>query len=415
MKFSHFFLAWTCLAMPLCGHAQTPASAATPTTKWNPWQTEQSGTKADLRGIHAVGDGVAWASGAKGTVLRTEDSGFVWQQCKMPDDAEALDFRSVWAWDANTAIAMSSGPGAESRLYKTTDGCVHWRLLHTNPVPTGFWDGLIFADKNNGYLLGDPVKDHFVLLRTWDGGERWASLRTRDLGTGGANLGAFAASNSALALAMEAPTEPAPAAGKPSPAAKTSSRAAPAAPLPAPPPPVPPVPVPWFGTSGVSGGAGPYVYRGEVECPAAVAQKSPEACLDRTWKFIRDTAPLTGGNTTAGIFSLAVRQDANGTHAVAVGGDYAKANTASGTAAYFDAASGKWMASTSPPHGYRSAVAWDAGDSAWICVGPNGSDVSYDEGQTWQNLGDQGWNAISFPWVVGPEGRIGKLQALKGK
>ena len=34
------------------------------------------------------GNGVAWASGAHGTVLRTEDSGYVWQRCPMPQDAE---------------------------------------------------------------------------------------------------------------------------------------------------------------------------------------------------------------------------------------------------------------------------------------------------------------------------------------
>ena len=59
----------------------------------------------------------------------------------MPDGAEKLDFRSVWAWDAQTAIVMSSGPGEQSRLYKTTDGCAHWTALATNKDASGFWDG----------------------------------------------------------------------------------------------------------------------------------------------------------------------------------------------------------------------------------------------------------------------------------
>jgi len=37
------------------------------------WQLQTSNTTADLRGIHSVGGGVAWASGTRGTVLRTED------------------------------------------------------------------------------------------------------------------------------------------------------------------------------------------------------------------------------------------------------------------------------------------------------------------------------------------------------
>jgi hypothetical protein len=53
----------------------------------------------------------------------------------------------------------------------------------------------------------------------------------------------------------------------------------------------------------------------------------------------------------------------------------------------------------------------------WITVGPNGSDLSRDDGKTWQpiehappDVGKGGeWNALSLPWVVGPNGRIAKL------
>ena len=74
------------------------------------------------------------------------------------------------------------------------------------------------------------------------------------------------------------------------------------------------------------------------------------------------------------------------------------------------------MAATEPPHGYRSAVAWDVADKAWVTAGPNGSDYSLDDGKTWQTLDvtdvKNGWNAISLPWFVGPNGRIGKLVSL---
>ena len=87
------FLAMLFVAACLPAHAQ--------------WEMQNSNTKADLRGIHAVGGGVAWASGSKGTVLRTEDGGYVWQTCAMPPGAEQLDFRSIWAWDAQNAIVMA--------------------------------------------------------------------------------------------------------------------------------------------------------------------------------------------------------------------------------------------------------------------------------------------------------------------
>ncbi len=82
---------------------------------------------------------------------------------------------------------------------------------------------------------------------------------------------------------------------------------------------------------------------------------------------------------------------------------------------------------TTPPHGYRSAVAYDAAVKAWITVGPNGTDISTDDGRNWRALHpdpslpeppdkiseDQHWNALSLPFVVGPHGRIGKLRPLK--
>ena len=93
------------------------------------WVLQDAHTTADLCGIAALPSGAAWASGSNGTILRTEDAGFVWQLCAIPPGAEHLDFRGIQAFDANTAIVMSSGKGDLSRLYKTTDGCRNWRAL----------------------------------------------------------------------------------------------------------------------------------------------------------------------------------------------------------------------------------------------------------------------------------------------
>ena len=54
-------------------------------------------------------------------------------------------------------------------------------------------------------------------------------------------------------------------------------------------------------------------------------------------------------------------------------------------------------------------------------VGPNGTDISTDDGRNWRALrpdpalgeaadADEHWNALSLPFVVGPHGRIGKLR-----
>ena len=129
------------------------------------WELEESHSTASLRGIDNVGNGIAWASGTNGTVIRTEDGGYLWQPCTTPTDAEKLDFRGVQALDQNTAIVMSSGPGDQSRLYKTTDGCQSWTLLFTNPDKTGFWDALLYVeDFDTTFILGDPVNGAFRLF-----------------------------------------------------------------------------------------------------------------------------------------------------------------------------------------------------------------------------------------------------------
>ncbi|HKR28434.1 MAG TPA: hypothetical protein VJS11_13315 [Acidobacteriaceae bacterium] len=124
--------------------------------------------------------------------------------------------------------------------------------------------------------------------------------------------------------------------------------------------------------------------------------------------WAKTITPVASGSTSAGIFSVAEA----GQIILVVGGDYTKPNESAGTAAWSADGGKTWTAAAKPPHGYRSAVAWDAEANAWITAGTNGSDISYDDGKTWEPLDDGNWNALSLPWVVGPEGRIAKLGKL---
>jgi hypothetical protein len=112
---------------------------------------------------------------------------------------------------------------------------------------------------------------------------------------------------------------------------------------------------------------------------------------------------------------------------VGVGGDYAMPASRVGTASYIRITEGNfrnsknsWAVAQTPPHGYRSSVAYDPTQKLWITVGPNGTDISTDDGKNWRPVtpshtdppdADKNWNALSLPFVVGPHGRIGKLNA----
>ena len=97
---------------------------------------------------------------------------------------------------------------------------------------------------------------------------------------------------------------------------------------------------------------------------------------------------------------------------VAVGSDYTKPTESARTAAWSADGGEHWTASATPPHGFRSAVQWSKVQRVWIAVGTNGSDISRDGGKSWQALDDGNWNALSLPFVVGPKGRIARLNAM---
>ena len=357
--------------------------AATSSVTHAQWTLENSNTAADLRGIHSVGNGVAWASGTNGTVLRTEDGGYVWQSCSIPSGAEKLDFRGVQAFDANTAIVMSSGPGDQSRLYKTTDGCHSWKLLFTNPDKDGFWDGVVADNLGaSAVVIGDPVEGRFRLFASVDNGlQRWFPFehperapklqiplpRSKDEGL-------FAASNSIL-----------------------SGDA-------------------WSGIAFATGGqSGAWFYSTHWHSwPADF--NFPSVDIKRL--------PLAKG-PGAGAFSFASKAPLNKS-LIAVGGDYKNPDASVGTEAFSTDGGKSWHPAMTPPHGYRSAVAYDSTSKTWITVGPNGTDISTDDGKNWHTLhpdpalheapdAGRNWNALSLPYVVGPHGRIGKLDeaALK--
>src|SRR6202007_3264082 len=105
-----------------------------------------------------------------------------------------VDFRGLWAFDAKTAILLSSGLGERSRIYKTVDGGENWQALRINPDPKGFWDALAMWDSMHGIVLGDPVNGRFTIY-THSAGVTWEPIKGPAAGSG---EGAFAASNSCL-------------------------------------------------------------------------------------------------------------------------------------------------------------------------------------------------------------------------
>ncbi|MGA7358240.1 MAG: hypothetical protein WBW70_05265 [Candidatus Sulfotelmatobacter sp.] len=266
-------------------------------------QTHPSNTTENLRGVSAVSQQIAWASGTHGIYLRTTDAGRTWIPAQV-SDATALDFRGVVAFSADEAFLMSAGPGDQSRIYHTTDAGQHWQLQFTNSNPKAFFDAIAFWDPTHGIVLGDPISDNsgqlkFQLLLTTDG-QSWTPVPPSQLPPALVGEGAFAASNTCLAI------------------------------LPNNDPNI------WFATGG----------------KAARVFHSPDR--GRTWQVFN--TPITHGRDSAGIFSIAFR---DGNHGVIAGGDYKHPDQDGLNLAFTSDAGKTWTVSRIFPQSYYSAVAYD--------------------------------------------------------
>ena len=317
-----------------------------------------SGTTVRLRGVSAVSPTVAWASGAQGTVLRTVDGGRTWAALDVAD--AALDFRDVDAINERIAYVLSIGNGPQSRIYKTVDAGSTWMLQFTNADPKGFYDAMSFWDEGHGLVIGDSVDNHFSILVTENGGATWRQVPQAVLPPALPNEGAFAASGSNIAT-------------------MGSTEA-------------------WIATGA-----------------AATSRVLHTRDRGRSWTIV-DT-PLASGRSS-GIFSIAFRDSR---HGVIVGGDYSKEFDAGRNVATTSDGGLTWTLVTDHTvSGFRSAVKpVPRSASTWLAVGPQGADLSIDDGRTWTAIAMTGavpgFDAFSFApgqpigWASGAKGALARL------
>jgi photosystem II stability/assembly factor-like uncharacterized protein len=284
-------------------HLWTLLVAATALGQSGP-RVQISHATEDLRGVSAVSRQIAWASGTHGTYLRTVDSGRTWTPAQVPD-AGALDFRGVVAFSADEAFLMSAGPGEQSRIYHTGDAGRTWQLQFTNANPKGFFDAMAFWDSKHGVVVGDPIADEsgklkFEILLT-DDGQNWKPIAAAQLPMAMEGEGAFAASNSCIAIV---------------PLASDLNI--------------------WFATGGKTSRVFHSADRGQ------------------SWEVF-DT-PMVHGPDSAGIFSIAFR-DAK--HGVLAGGDYKRRKEDGPNLAFTEDGGRTWTLSGLHPLAYFSAVAYD--------------------------------------------------------
>lgn len=320
--------------------------------QWSPPQS--TGVDANLRGISVVQTRsnwpVLWASGTKGTILRSLDNGKVWSLLPVAG-APDLDFRDIEAFDPGNAYVMSSGDGDKSRIYKTTNGGKTWKLQYSDKRAESFLDSIACRSRTHCFALSDPVDGKFVILSTRDG-NHWEELPRDKMPAALPNEGAFAASGTSLALGPENTI--------------------------------------YFGTGGPS---------------ARIFHSYDEG---RSWTATE--TPMSSGTPSSGIFGIAC----HGHTVVAVGGDYKNPGAADKVAIYSVDSGKTWHLAAQQPGGYRSAVTLLAngdfiavGPSGTDISHDAGKHWTAMEGLNINAVGATGSSA----WAVGPNGMVSSLKS----
>ena len=320
------------------------------------WEPVESGVTVSLRGAAVARDGSLWASGAKGTVLRSIDGGQNWKTLQVPLHAET-DFRDIEAWDAEQALIMAAG--APPVLLRTDDGGESWHEVLRHPDSSAFFDAVAFRDADHGWAVADPIDGRLEIYETRDAGRTWKSLDAAQRPLCAATEHLFAASGTCLVAQGEDA---------------------------------------WLiGLGGVSR---------EGATNAELLRFAPDSGWSR-----RET-PLSSG-ALSGIFSLAVSGESE---CVLVGGDYQQEEVGANAAAFSTDGGVSWQPSTTSVSGFRSSVCMfrQSEQDWWIACGPNGFDISNDAGRNWQQLDEPGYHAMAIDrsgklgLAVGSQGRVAR-------
>jgi photosystem II stability/assembly factor-like uncharacterized protein len=263
---------------------------------------------------------------------------------------EKLDFRGIKAFDANTAVIISSGPAekGQAKIFRTSDGGKNWKQVFEEKRAGIFFDAVQFWDQQHGIVLSDPIDGKFALFTTADGGVTWKQLPSSTLPAALPNEGAFAASNSCLVVQG------------------TSNL--------------------WFATGG-----------------AKIARVFRSSDRGKTWQVAE--TPMHPANASSGIFSLAFSDAKNG---IAAGGDYQKPESSDLPNIMRTHDGGKtWQAATptNPAGVYFSSVA--VRQEEVLAGGIKGIWIRDGE---WKNGSAENTNTVvagtHASWAVGPKGII---------
>lgn len=306
------------------------------------------GPLKSIRGLCVLTDSLLWASGTGGMVGKSTNGGRQWQWMQVPG-CDSCDWRAINAFNAQEAVVVNAGEPAH--IFRTQDGGATWQQVYYNDTKGIFFDDMDFRTSQEGWAIGDPLQEHFMLLHTQNGGRQWdtAPLQQRPPALKGEAIFAASASNLHLLPNGDA----------------------------------------WFITGG----------------------DTARSIRYRQGRWEASALPVTQGAPSRGAFSMAVR---NPMQAIVVGGDYQADTLRQRNCLLTTNGGSTWQQPAVPPRGYRSSVAW-INNNTVIATGTSGTDISTDGGRHWRPLSNEGFHVVQAAkkgkavFLAGSNGRIAQI------
>lgn len=299
---------------------------------------------SSLRAIEIINDSTVIYAGSKGDLGIVRGQEIIPIATKIVTDSIVPHFRSL-AFTNENVFALSVGNPA--LLYKYGNNIIE--LVYKEANEKVFYDSMKFFDDLNGIAMGDPIENCLSVLITRDGGNSWGKLDCKYLPKVELGEAAFAASNTNITI--------------------VGTNA-------------------WI----VTGGTKSRVFH--------------TSDMGLTWDVYN--TPIVQGKETTGIYSVAFYNENQG---IICGGDYLNKKGDLANMAITNNGGKTWeLINDSNRPKYVSCVQYIPNTEGYevIAVSTNGIFYSFNKGENWKKISDQGYYSIRLAnentaWLSGHE------------
>lgn len=136
------------------------------------WTEQESGTNVILNSVSNIDGTNAWVCGYNGTVLKTSNSGYNWNNVSgngIPSNILLVTIYGI----SNTTAVVAGYLNSNSYMYRTSNSGANWQLVFSEDG--GFINGIYMQNSSNGFMYGDYITNRWSLWKTTNGGVNWDS------------------------------------------------------------------------------------------------------------------------------------------------------------------------------------------------------------------------------------------------